>query len=611
MTLRTKLLLAQTPLVAALLGGGIVAIAFGTSLGHSPRQMLDQNYRSVVAAQQMKQAAGRIERALLLRLSGHRVEPSALANERSAFERALTAQAQNITEAGEAEVTQRLRARWNATGPKLERFATARPGAADKALYADVVAPRLRHLRRDADLLFAMNQEAMLHKSDAAQARASQLRQVILAVLGGGLLLALWGASALTTRLLRPLGVLRQATRRLASGDLAARANLRGHDELAALAAEFNQLAEHLERYRKSSLGELLEAQQAAQATMDSLPDAAIILGVDGGVRGVNRAAEELLSIHLEGPDSLDGLPETLRVVVQRACAHVLEGKGEYVAGGLGEALRLHVRGVEHDLLPRARPVYGVDGALAGATVLLEDVARLVRLEELRTDLVATVAHELRTPLTSLRMAVHLCHDELVGPLNDKQLDLIHTARGDCERLQTIIDELLDLSRIQAGQLVLRSRIVQVDELVTPAIESAAAAAAQGVRLRTEVLPSLGPLTADPERVRLVLDNLLTNALRHSPPDAEVVVRVAPRADALRFEVIDQGPGVPAQYREAIFEKYFQIPGGRGGGSGIGLHIAKEIVLAHGGTLGVDAAPSGGSVFWFELPRAEENKTNA
>jgi signal transduction histidine kinase len=115
------------------------------------------------------------------------------------------------------------------------------------------------------------------------------------------------------------------------------------------------------------------------------------------------------------------------------------------------------------------------------------------------------------------------------------------------------------------------------------------------------------PVLVDPDRISLVFDNLVANAIRHSPKEGRIVVRARPSNGQVRFEVEDQGPGIPPEYRQRIFEKFFRMPGTKGEGIGLGLYISREIVAAHGGEMGVDSGPGGGSRFWFTLrvpPRA-------
>src|SRR6185436_19399903 len=147
----------------------------------------------------------------------------------------------------------------------------------------------------------------------------------------------------------------------------------------------------------------------------------------------------------------------------------------------------------ERKLLPRATPVYDEERTVVGTTIVLQDVTRLLRFDELKNNLVATVAHEFRTPLTSMRMAIHLCTEGSVGPLTPKQADLLFAAREDCDRLQTIVDELLDVSRLQEGRPMFQPSRISAEGLVRQAVDAHdSEAGGAKVQLRPEVLPGVG-----------------------------------------------------------------------------------------------------------------------
>src|SRR5262249_12593198 len=195
-----------------------------------------------------------------------------------------------------------------------------------------------------------------------------------------------------------------------------------------------------------SSLGELVEAQLAAQATIDSLPDPVLVVALDGELRHANQAAATILRVHAEdGRSALAALDPAVRAIVERLRQPVAAGHGAYVPKGLDEAVLVTASDGERMLLPRAAPLYAAEGDIIAATIVLSDVTRQRRFEELRNDLVATVAHELRTPLTSLRMAVHLCTEQVAGPLTGKQAEVLHAARGDCDPPQTVGADILGL----------------------------------------------------------------------------------------------------------------------------------------------------------------------
>jgi signal transduction histidine kinase len=281
----------------------------------------------------------------------------------------------------------------------------------------------------------------------------------------------------------------------------------------------------------------------------------------------------------------------------------VLSGKGSYQPPGFEDSVRASSVDGELSFLVRATPVYGFGKGIAGAAIILQDVSRLRRFDDLKNDLIATVAHEYRTPLTSLHMAIHLCLEGTVGPLTEKQADLLYAARSDCERLQTLVNDMLDLSRLQAGKVAIHGVPALPHRLVESSLAAHEPAARQGqVRIETEVTPSLEAVLADPDRIAVLFDNLINNALRHTPPGGNVILRALPESGAIRFEVHDSGPGIAAEHLDRIFERFYRVPGTTGGGAGLGLSIAKEIVQAHHGKIGVTSEPGQGSTFWFTLP---------
>ena len=611
MTVRTKLLLAQLPLALSLLAVGAVSRATVQALGHNSEDILKDNYLSVLAAQRMRDSADAMAGAALAHARSRPVGAGAdeLARWRSTFERELSFQESNVTESGERAMTRRVRSSWTRFDRDFGRAMRSPPGEAE-ATYFDVLKPTLLELHAATSDITAVNQDAMARKSNRARASATRMSSVMIGVTIAAFLLGILTSIYLTNRLTRPLSVLAQAVRRIAEGDLDARARIAGGDEIASVAKELNVMTKRLAEYRSSSLGELLQAQQSSQAAIDSLTDPVIVLNADGSLLNVNRACETLLGISAESSDPFAGADAAVRGVITRMREHVVK-KGAFVPKGLEEATAVPTRDGLRYLLPRANPVAGEDGGVVGLTIVLQDVTRLRRFDELKTDMVATVAHEFRTPLTSLRMAIHLCTDGVVGPLTAKQADLLFAARDDCERLQSIVDDLLDLSRIQAGHIDLHRRNVSSAALLQRALDEHRALARQAEVELEMGAPSIDrPVSADPERAQLVLSNLITNAIRHTPPRGRVDVRAAPEPDEVRFEVRDTGPGIAPEHLPHLFERFYRTPDAPAGGAGLGLYICKEIVTAHGGRIGVESDLGHGAVFWFTLPRAPESPSD-
>jgi two-component system, NtrC family, sensor histidine kinase KinB len=617
MTFRAKLMLTMAPLVLALASVGIVSGIVAGLLARQPAYIWKDNYRSVLAAQRMNECVERMHEASLLALLGQGDALTQLDGARETFERELRVEADNITEPGEAEAVAHLRSSWTNFQQTLAAFRATNDPSQRANIAATALDPAFTKVKKVTEDVLNINQDAVVRKGQRTEQRAARFEHLLTLAVIVASVLGLLASVSLTTRLLRPLGVVSAAVRRFGQGDVQARARVDGEDDIARLAQEFNTMADHLERYRKSSLGELLQAQQASQAAIDSLPDPVLMLDASGALQGTNEAARKTLSIDPEetGSASFASVDVDVRTLIDRLRAHVVAGRGAYHPKGFEDALRVSAPDGERIYLPRATPIYGENGSIAGMALVLQDITRLFRFDELKNNLVATVAHEFRTPLTSLRMAIHLCTEETVGPLTRKQADLLFAARDDCERLQTIVDDLLNLSRIESGGIDLQRRRVEPQTLVDAAIDvHVAAAKSKGVTLRAEVMPGLPEVFADSDRLQLVFTNLLGNALRYTAEGKEIVVRAmsdassdAPNAESLlRFEVIDHGPGIPVEHQEALFEKFFRVPGSPSGGAGLGLFIARGIVQAHGGRIGVTSRPGEGATFYFTIPAAPE-----
>jgi two-component system, NtrC family, sensor histidine kinase KinB len=606
MNLYKKLLLAQAPLAVALALVGVFSVFVISYLGSHSQTILKDNYRSVLAAQRMKEDIERMDSGALFIVAGERQKGSEQAEKyRPIFEAELKVQEGNITESGEKEFTEGLRAAWVDYQTKFARLQKSTSSEEAKQIYFSELESAFYRVKSTADEILAINQDAMVRKSDEVRRIAERMSAITITVALAALVLGLFVSTFLTRRMLQPVSALSEATRKIGEGNFDARAHVRGNDELAQLAREFNSMAARLGEYRKSSLGELLQAHLSMQAAIDSLPDPVAIFNVDGNLQNVNQAAETLLGLRTDtgSKESLKNVEAPTRAVFERIRSHVLSGKGTYIPKGFEDAVQLGTLLGDRYFLPRGAPVYEARGVIVGATVMLQDVTRLRRFEELKNDLVATVAHEFRTPLTSLRMAVHLCTEQVAGPLTDKQAELLHSAREDCDRLQGMVDDLLDLSRIESGKVELYPLPIEVRRLITGAIdEFRPDADIKGINLRApSSLPQVSVL-ADQERIGHVFSNLVGNAVRYTPKGGSIELGAASIDGFVRFTVSDTGTGILKEYQDRIFEKFFQVPGAGPKGTGLGLYIAKEIVSAHGGEIGVESETGRGSTFWFTLP---------
>jgi PAS domain S-box-containing protein len=250
-------------------------------------------------------------------------------------------------------------------------------------------------------------------------------------------------------------------------------------------------------------------------------------------------------------------------------------------------------------------PLQTSDGDFVLSSIV--DLSHRREMERMRADFVSTVSHELRTPLTSISGSLGLLQAGALGILPDKAAAMVDIAHKNCGRLVRMINDILDIGRIESGQLALHPAPVSIADLLRQTLEANAAYAdSHQVRLRLEEIPTDDWVMADPDRLTHVLTNLLANAAKFSASGAEVQVRVRSDEQRVRIEVQDFGPGIPDDFQGRIFQKFAQADASatrRFEGTGLGLSIARNLIEAMGGTIGYVTDPGRGTTFHVVLPR--------
>jgi NtrC-family two-component system sensor histidine kinase KinB len=246
-------------------------------------------------------------------------------------------------------------------------------------------------------------------------------------------------------------------------------------------------------------------------------------------------------------------------------------------------------------------------GSMIGVVLLFRDITSLKELDRLKSEFVMTASHELRTPLTSLGMSIDLLREKVQGKLKEKEEQLLSAAHEDLQRLKALVNDLLDLSRIEAGKIEMDFDRVSVQLLFEKAVSSLIAQANDKDIQLTFSAPSGLPLVkADANKITWVLTNLISNALRYTSSGGKIHLYAEHFGAQTYVSVSDDGAGIPYEYQTKIFEKFVQVKSRQDAvGTGLGLTICKEIVRAHGGTIWVDSAPGEGSTFTFTLPVSE------
>ncbi len=356
---------------------------------------------------------------------------------------------------------------------------------------------------------------------------------------------------------------------------------------------------------RKQEQGRAAELSRQQQILLDTVTDG--ICGVDrqGLVSFANPAAAQLLGAPAE---SLTGRPvhDLLHGnAVGRECGDecVLKHLAEDRLAGTGEDLIFRADRSAFSAEYVLTPILD-HGQFSGSVLSFRDISQRSALDRMKDEFISTVSHELRTPLTSIRGALGLLSSGILGQISDKAANLLRIALTNSDRLVRLINDILDLERIQSGREPLAFRPVQLGDVVHQAIEGMQPVAdAGGVQLIHDTVQA--EVEADADRLLQVLTNLLSNAIKFSPPNSTVSVLLKPDTDGITLSVIDHGRGIPADKLEAIFGRFQQVDASdsrQKGGSGLGLAICRTIMLQHSGRIWAERNPVRGSTFHVFLP---------
>lgn len=336
-----------------------------------------------------------------------------------------------------------------------------------------------------------------------------------------------------------------------------------------------------------------------AETLVQSLPAGVITIDASGQIVSFNRDAERLT-----GWSAADALGRSIDQVLP-----LVAGKGQFQESlprdvAMPPINVLNYRGQEVALATTSASLE-VPNSPPYTVLVIRDVTPQDAAQRLRSYFLANISHEFRTPLSALKASVELLLDGVASFTPDETLQLVRSIHFSVTSLQTLVDNLLESVSIEAGRFRIRRRstdlgalVAEASALMKPLLER------RNQSLITRLPDHLPELSVDPMRLTQVLANLLSNASKYGPVDEPIELALELRPDALKFSVADRGSGIPAQDRQNIFRRFIRLDGNDNTqyGIGLGLAVVKTIVESHGGTVGLDERPGGGSIFWFTIP---------
>ncbi|MBI5551090.1 MAG: HAMP domain-containing protein [Desulfobacterales bacterium] len=600
-----KLMLGFGGLLAVVVLLGVLTMSQIEALGSAIDVILRENYRSVVACQEMQDSLERVDSGLLFTLAGHEAQGRGLIEAHlPRFRTALHAELGNITLAGEQEQVDRI-------GLLFARYAAAIPAAIDgtrplqarQADYFATLLPLFDQIKETARQVLLMNQMNMHEANDAARRLAATThRRMLVAILVAALLTLLFGG-LVHGWILRPLRRLIESTHEIRRGNLDLVLESNARDEIGHLSREFNAMAAALRQTRHQERLHLARSRRATGEVFKALPSAVAVLDLDGRVEMATETASRHFGLRpgvsANGP-GFEWLPELRR--------KALEENRAAAPGPENELIQRFIENREHFFQPSVVPIPSGPGSAepTGTALILKDVTQEIEQREMKRDVISTVSHQLKTPLTSLRMSIHLLLEERVGALNAQQTELLLAAREESERLVAFIGDWLDLDRIASGKARLSLRPADPRALVQEALEPVLAESRdKGVTLVNATSEDLPEVLADASKMRQVFLNVFSNALRFTPAGGTISVQAFAEERHVRFTVQDSGAGIPPEHLEHIFEPFYRgAEGDDPSGVGLGLAIVKQLVEAHGGGVNVESQAGRGTTLSFTLARA-------
>ncbi len=403
----------------------------------------------------------------------------------------------------------------------------------------------------------------------------------------------------------RRLNVLMDNTYRLASG-LPLNPPLPGGDEIAHLDKVFNEMAVALKDAAEKEhavLENLQQSEKRVRTIVETMPTGLIIINKEGAIESINPATEKMFAYDIK---ALSGLP-VQKLFPKEAASSVEDFLQKLLTKGRNHILELEAAKADGESFPVEVSVNEFE-AFEGARFMLVilDISERREVERIKQEFVSMVSHELRSPLTSVQGFLSMLAEDIYGNLNPQGQKSVALAERSVTRLIKLINDLLDIDKLEAGRLRMNFKHTDMDRVVERAFD-AVHNLAHIENIKLEKTGTSTQLIADPDRLVQVLVNLLSNAIKYSPPESKITVDTSVSKSLTEVKVIDRGAGIPEKYHQSIFERFEQVntpDRTQKGGSGLGLAICKAIVEQHGGQIGLMSEEGKGSTFWFKLPES-------
>ncbi|HAO06883.1 MAG TPA: PAS domain-containing sensor histidine kinase [Chryseobacterium sp.] len=569
MKLKTKLTLGVGLLFVLIVLLSVIGSFYINKLKSDTEKILIANYNSLEFSQNM-----------LLALDKMKTDSAVAIKD---FKKNNLLQERNLTEFGEKEATQNLNLHFNS--------------------YINDPSPEKEKLiREDLVKIMSLNMKGIERKSDIAIITAENATFWIACLGTICFLIAITLVFNLPQTIAEPISQLTFSIRQIANKNYNERVHFRGSEEFNDLANSFNIMAEKLQEYESSTLSEQLMDKKRIETLVNNMHDAVIGLDENHFIYMIN---DEALKITNLNKDEIIGKTVHEVAVNNDLIRELLKNINHPQKDPIKIVTDNKENYFEQDVIPINITKTGEkEKKYIGKVILLRNITPFKELDFAKTNFIATISHELKTPISAIKMGVQLLENQKFGELNDQQKELLKSINEDGQRLLDITGELLNLSQVETGNIRLNIESCAPKEMVQTAVKNVEKLAEQkNISIQTQfMMDEKDFVLADFDKTVWVMNNFLSNAIKHSFQDENILILVEKEHSGIKFSITDTGKGIEEKYQRQIFDRYFQVPGEHQNGTGLGLAISKNFIEKQNGEIGVKSSLNQGSTFYFVLP---------
>ncbi len=599
MKIRTKLIIGFGILVFVFSVTSAVTLIQINYLGNSIDLILKENYLSVAATQNIINGSNQ----LLLSFKDTPFNPEKkwirYKNALDVIREGIEIEVGNITLEGEEDLANEMKNSFL----RLEKIIPQDKNkllSFDFKFYASKIENEIQTIIRLASEISSINQKNMIEAKEEAKKKSDSISKLIWITLAISFFTSLCYLYLSNYWILKPLKILTDYSKEIKKGNFDLSYTKLSNDEIGKLGIEFNNMIFALRNTRDENQKTISRTKHAVTEVFKSIPIPLTILDSEGKIEISTEKATNIFGFHLGNSiwnNNIKALKDGFTSVLEN---------GVICKNKEGEYIQIFHERDEYFYEFQIIPIYSnlSKSQLSGAAICLNDVTSLIEQKELKKSVLSTVSHQIKSPLTTIQMAFHMILDERIGELNSKQTEVMLAAKNESDRLEHIINEILDLSKMESKKSILnKTKISPYDLVEICKLDSIDHANRKGVKIYNDVNIKSFTIDVDIDKMKHVFSNIFSNGIRFTPSAGIIRINATVLNNIIEFSISDTGAGISAEDLPYIFDSFYRGSGQEPNtGVGIGLTIVKEIIQLHGGNVRCRSEVGVGTTFAFTIP---------